>query len=340
VRHQRQTQQVAAAVSRGVSFLHVAQLPHGEFATRVAPHANMLDEEWFPSPFGTTLILSCLRRVADPRVEWLTSRALDFLERERESPAVWRFASSDSERHQLYPPDLDDTCCAAFVLHWFNRPFPPNEDVIGANATPEGRFYTWLAPRGGRPMTSPPNGEALLWLIVFGQWSDIDAVVNANVLLYLGENRRSEGALRFLLEVIETQAEDTCSSFYPSRLPFYYMVSRAYVESAPSLGLVADLVIARVLALQQADNSFGTALETALAANVLCNFGRARASSAALDGCIDSILAAQQPDGAWPSAALFVDPTQYYGSAELTTAFCLEALVQYAGAHTTGAAPC
>lgn len=331
MRHQLDTPRLAAAVTRGVTFLHGAQLPHGEFATRVSPNANMLDEAWFPSPFGTTLVLYCLRHIADPRVESLTHKALDFLERERESPAIWRFASTDSELRQLYPPDLDDTCCASDVLRRFNRAFPPNEDIIVANATPEGRFYTWLAPRGGCPMASPPNGEALLWLIVFGQWSDVDAVVNANVLLYLGENRRSAGALQYLLEIIRRPEEETCSNFYPGRLTFYYMVSRAYVQSAPSLSCIADTVIARVMALQQIDNSFGPALETALAANVLCNFDSGRPSAAgALDRCIDSLLESQQPDGSWSSAVLFVDPSQYYGSAELTTAFCLEALARYA----------
>jgi hypothetical protein len=338
VLHQGETRQLAAAVTRGVTFLHRAQLPHGEFATRASPHANMLDEEWFPSPFGTALVLYCLRHVVDSRVASLTPAALDFLEREREAPAVWRFASTQSGLRQLYPPDLDDTCCAAYVLRRFNRTFPPNEDVILTNATPDGRFYTWIAPRGERPTTTPPNGEALLWLVIFGQWSNVDAVVNANVLLYLGENRRTEGALQFLLETILEQKDDIRSDFYTGRLTFYYMVSRASVESAPSLGRVADVVIARLIALQQAGNSFGNALETALAGNALCNFDRGRESApvaAALDRCIDSILAAQQPDGGWPSAALFVDPTQYYGSAELTTAFCLEALAQYAG-HVPG----
>jgi hypothetical protein len=48
-----------------------------------------------------------------------------------------------------------------------------------------------------------------------------------------------------------------------------------------------------------------------------------------LDPAITKITESQEPDGSWPPNAVFQEGTGYYGSRDLTTAWCLETLYRY-----------
>jgi hypothetical protein len=49
-----------------------------------------------------------------------------------------------------------------------------------------------------------------------------------------------------------------------------------------------------------------------------------------MDSLTDAIIQTQSPDGSWDPVAFFKQPSPevYYGSRELTTALCLEALAK------------
>jgi hypothetical protein len=105
----------------------------------------------------------------------------------------------------------------------------------------------------------------------------------------------------------------------------YYMVSRAAAISAPSLRTLRDTIVPRIVG----NGAFESPLQAALASATVLNLGE---DPRLLDRRITLLLASQQADGSWPAEALFADPANAYGSAELTTALCLEALAKYASA--------
>ena len=111
----------------------------------------------------------------------------------------------------------------------------------------------------------------------------------------------------------------------------WYFFSRALARSEPE---AADIIERRIAGMAP-----GNVLDAALAANSLLNIGRRPPNT-----LIDLLLASQLPSGAWPRAALyhggrarlrtgsFAPPhpdTPRWGSDELTTAFCIEALVPH-----------
>jgi len=172
------------------------------------------------------------------------------------------------------------------------------------------------------------GAETLLAILLSGTMNDVDCAVNANVLLYLGQGEETRGAVEYLIGVVLDDREKECSHFYPDPPALYYMLSRACFNGVSALAPTRRPVLDKLLPLQESDGSFGNALRTALAACTLLNFDqRATAPSQA----VEHLLAAQQEDGSWPRISFFVDSASYYGSEDLTTALCVEALSRYAG---------
>jgi hypothetical protein len=103
-------------------------------------------------------------------------------------------------------------------------------------------------------------------------------------------------------------------------------LSRAYRSGVPAFGVLASIVTDRVTGRQRADGSFGNELSTALAICALLNFG---STSGAIHRGARFLLGAQADDGSWPCQSMFLGAGRYYGSKELTTAICVEALAKY-----------
>ena len=322
--------QLEHSISKAIDFLYHSQLPHGEFKTYASPDQEMGEESCFDSsPFVTSFVVHSIGFVGGPHVQEMTAKALDFLLEEMEGPGLWRYWSSRNQRHGLLPPDLDDTCCISFILKRNHRRLPSNRDIILANRNNEGVFYTWLVPRSTSPSRlADDNGyvvnrEAYLLVALSGGMNDIDCVVNANALLYLGDNEDTRGAIDYLVDIVLNEKEDGCSDFYPDRLSLYYMLSRAYCNGILSLESVRVPVTDRVVQTQDRDGSFGNELLAALAVCTLLNFDN---WTSAMYRAVDHILQAQREDGSWSRIPMFLGPAPYYGSEDLTTALCVEAL--------------
>lgn len=326
------SKRLEGSVALAIEFLCRCQLPHGEFKTYASSDPEMGDALCFDSsPFATSFVVHALGFAGGPLVEGMTEKALGFLQAEMEGPGLWRYWSSRNRQHKLLPPDLDDTCCVSFVLKRHDRPLPPNRAILLANRNREGVFHTWLVPRSSSPSGQEAcdgyavNREALLFVYASGVVDDVDPVANANALLYLGDGDDTEGAVGYLVGLILQGKEDGCSAFYPDRLSLYYMVSRAYSHGVGSLACTGTPVTERILDMQLDDGSFGSPLSTALAVCTLLNYGTGRA---AVHEAAEYLLGAQRGDGAWPRAPMFLGPAPYYGSEELTTALCVEALAK------------
>jgi hypothetical protein len=326
---------IEQVISKALDFLVRSQLPYGEFKTYASSDPQMERECRFDSSlFATSLVLYALSFVDDHRVQAMTARALDFLVAEMEGPGLWRYWSSRNPRYRQLPPDLDDICCISHILEKQGRPLPANREILLANRNEAGAFYTWLAPR----TTVPPEmtqaisrlvgAETLLAILLSGTMNDVDCAVNANVLLYLGQGEEARGAVEYLIGVVLDDREQECNHFYPDPLAFYYMLSRAYFNGISALAPTLRPVLDKLLPQQESDGSFGDMLRTALAACTLLNFDQ---RATALCRAVEQLLAAQRKDGSWPRLALFLGLAPYYGSEELTTALCVEALSRYAG---------
>lgn len=332
---------VASALTRALAFLQGQQLPHGEFPAYVArDEALSLERRPDSTPFVTAYVLYALGFVEAPQVREMIDKGLDFLAGEMQAPGVWRYWSKHHEHHRHTPPDLDDTCCCAFVLRHFGRPVPDLTALLRANRDPAGRFYTWLVPRLQPTLYLPywrvtlREGLRLPVLLAFWRLTeaapgDVDGVVNANVLLYLGACPEAEAVARYLQEALEAGQEASCDKWHRNAFSFYYAVSRACFNGVTALARLCDAMVRRITQQQAADGAFGNPSETAMGAAALLNFGD---RGAVLDRAVQHLLHAQQADGSWPAHALYYGgPKRYYGwgSEALTTALCVEVLVRY-----------
>jgi hypothetical protein len=321
------------AITRGITFLHRSQLPYGEFKTYASSDRAMeTDCRYDSSPFATSLVLYAIGFLRHPKVQEMTERGLDFLLSEMEGPGLWRFWSSRNPQHESLQPDLDDICCVSHILKRNGRAFPSNASIVLASKNDEGLFYTYVAPRPNTPpelrqeMGRLVSAESLFRLLAAETLHEVDCVVNANALLYLGENEHTRAAVEYLIDIVRCNKEADCSKYYPDPPAFYYMLSRAYFAGVTSLGQCREAVLKRIIAARDSQGTSDTALAAALTACALVNFGH---WAFPLPETIATIQQAQRQDGSWPKSPLYIGPAPYYGSEELTTALCVEALARY-----------
>ncbi len=331
-----------AGIGRGLEFLRRNQLPSGEFKVYMSPDLNLERDCVFDSsPFATALIAYALGFADAAAAGDILDKALRFLLSEMEGPGLWRYWTKRHQSHTTIPPDLDDTACASFVLRRHGIPFPPNLKLILANRTRGGLFYTWVTARW--PLPPLPS----YWRVVLSQWRrplkvyyffklleptrrDVDGVVNANVLFYVGEGRETGPVIDYLIDVLRRGEEDRCDGWYANRFMFYYAVSRNFHAGVEAFGEVRDESVERIVGAAEADGSIGGGvLNTALAACALLYW---RSSPPELERAVRFLLDEQSDDGSWPRASLYYSgPKKLYGwgSEELVTGFCLEALLHY-----------
>ena len=332
------------AIDAALAYLNREQLPNGEFPAIVARDVTLQQERRIDhTPFVTAYAAYSLSHVRGERAAAMLERALDFLEREMEAPGVWRYWSTDHPHHRHTPPDADDTCCAAFVLRRNARAVPDLTHLLLANRDGNGLFYTWFVPR------LQPTAYLRYWHVTLREIlrlpyllgfyrlteanaDDVDGVVNANVLLYLGAHPATAPVARYLQRELEARREAECDKWHLNAFAFYYAVTRALHHGTTALEPLSSLIVARITARQKSDGSFGNASETALGAAALVNLN---AHGPVLSAAIERLLAWQRSDGSWEAHALyFGGPKRYYGwgSESLTTALCLEVLARTSGA--------
>lgn len=335
---------IETAIDRGVNFLTNAQREDGEFTTLLSDDPQLRDGQWDSSPFVTSLIchsLSFCPETARPSLE----KGLDFLESQMEDRGVWRYYSRKQFKHARIPPDLDDTCCASFVLKKNGRTIPDNIGTILANRDSEGRFGTWLVPGETTPPEfceylarlekeaedrTPPTPVEFQKPGRFELPKDpapvdeIDPVVNANVVLYLGHREETASAIDYLNGLFETGGEPARGHYYAEPVSLCYMIARAETSGAAGFEPSSKMRTAYVESLlQSADTSV---LRDAMG---VCSLLRTSPESPAIGLAIERIRQSQNEDGSWDRETFYRGLHECWGSDELTTAFCLEALARY-----------
>jgi hypothetical protein len=156
---------------------------------------------------------------------------------------------------------------------------------------------------------------------------DVDPVVAANAILYLGESNDVLPAITWLINEVRADRSDF-SLYYKNPFALYYMVSRAYRHSSPTLIQTREHILAKIISLAGMGwEPSHAALTIGLATCTLLTFDP---ESPLVAPAIDAILKLQQLDGSWPISPFYSAQTVlYWGSSELSTAFCLEALARY-----------
>ncbi|HEV3001352.1 MAG TPA: hypothetical protein VGW75_11485 [Solirubrobacteraceae bacterium] len=331
----------ATASARGLAFLAERQLPSGGFSLRygfdVADGPTEPDDH---TVFGTALIAHSLGFCRDGAVRPVLARAVEHLRAHMEPGGVWRHWTPSAPQYHVVAPDVDDTAYVSGVLRDNGVAVPDNRAVLLANRDRRGLFYTWFIARW------PPPRSARLWAIAARRarhplegrklWtttpafpSDVDGIVNANVLAYLGEGPHAAPVVARLTEVFRAGEEGRCDSWYRGPFTFYYAVTRTRLRGFDP---IADELCARIRAAAAPDGRIGDGpLDTALAACALCNLG---AEPELRERACDWLARVQAPDGSWPAAAFYYagpredPPLPRWGSPELTTGFCLEALAR------------
>ncbi|RPD44435.1 hypothetical protein [Paracnuella aquatica] len=337
---------IETAIQRGLDYLEQHQFPHGEFVCYMGGdealqgwtlHVNML--------FPTTLICDALLQLPQtPQVAKMLQQAGWFLRAHMGPGGTWHHYTWMAAHHEVLPYDVDDSSCVSSVLQrlGIDHPHQSLRRLLLGNRNSKGLFYTWFAFRWRwntnktywrlalREFLAPVKG-LIFWKKMECSRNDVDAVVNANVLTYLGEGPETEPVVAWIKTIIENGEEARCDKYYCNPLSVHYFFARSYAAGVQGLELVRQKAMSRVLAHAQPDGSFGaSALETALAVCALVNWGY---DGAELAAACSYLLLRQQSNGCWPRWCLYYGgpaKRSTFGSEELTTAICLQALSQHA----------
>jgi hypothetical protein len=158
----------------------------------------------------------------------------------------------------------------------------------------------------------------------------VDAIVNNNLLLYFGVVKETQPIIDNLVRVILEGKELECDKWYLDPISIYYFISKNLEKGIPQLEPVKIPIKERILAGLTPEGSYGgNSLETAFAICALLSMGFYREIPKA---SIQYLLEKQKTTGAWERRLfMYGGPKRImgWGSEELTTSICLEAISRY-----------
>jgi hypothetical protein len=208
---------------------------------------------------------------------------------------------------------------------------PGNRRLLLANRDPRGLFFSWISVRARwvpnaawwtislKHLLLHPFPSIAFYYVTPSERDDVDAVVNSNTLFYLGRSPDTEPVVSLLTRVLAEERETSCDKWYDSPFVVWYFFSRVLRSSGEDAGA---LILRRL-----ASTAPETPLHHALAICVQLDW-----NERPHDDAIRALLDAQLPSGGWPLAPFYKGGRVRWGSEELTTGFCLEALSRWLGA--------
>jgi hypothetical protein len=325
-----------ASIARAVAYLTSAQLESGAFVSYVGGSMKLdgtCEED--PSIFPVALIAQALS--CQPDATEICRRGASFLWKERQRFDVWSHWPRAHRLSSRLAPDVDDTAAASQVVTRHLGIRPRNLSLVLENRDERGLYYTWFAPRLPRSVAYAAIAARQLLhpaMLYFTfrycapRPSDVDAVVNANVLFHLGLRKETEPIVRWLETLLESGEECEADKFYDRPHVIWYFFSRALREARRE---GTDLFLQRLRAHPPV-----TTLEQILSVSTFIDSGQQPPSE-----LITAILSGQHSDGSWRREGLYhggrvssadgrlrprsVD-VRWWGSEALTTAFAVEAL--------------
>lgn len=329
-------------IDKGIQFLADHQFHHGEFCTYMGAGEDL--KEWCipdSSNFSTALIGTSLLTLRNNKlVKSILQKSAEFLKYQMLRGGTWGYYSKLHKGFSLCPADADDTSYISFFLKEMGFEIPNNIPLLLANRNRKGLFYTWFTLRFNLSTNITywklllrelkyPLKNLVLWTRNVWSKSDIDAGINANVLFYIGLTDATASIIPFLLNIIKENKEAHCDKWYPNPFMIYLFISRSYHKGIKELEPARRSIVERIVASSQTDGKLGNdPADTALAINTLLNFN---CLVPELNAAIAYLINTQGSNGCWQRKALcWVESSKIgFGSEELTTGFCIEALARY-----------
>lgn len=218
----------------------------------------------------------------------------------------WNYWERDSSS-RAYPDDLDDSACAIASI------LGVNPELVDADAQA-------TIAKNLIQCETKPGGPYVTWLVRSAdtRWQDVDPAVNANIGYMLSRLGVQTPAMQ---EYIETCLKNRTlqSPYYVGGVPTLYFIARWYKGSALPL-------LRSYITIELSKSGLST-LQRAMLITAGLNAG---CRSELLQRHVEHLVQ-EQHDDHWASAPLYYEPPEggkqrYAGSAELTTAFAVEAL--------------
>jgi len=258
------------------------------------------------SVFISTFILYSLNFVkSNSKAQAIVKKGKDFVQSKMEAGDLWRFWGNRIDY------DLDDTSCSSFILELSDKSLL-NKDKIYSNRDQKGLFKTWIRESGK---------------------NDVDGVVNANVLLYLGENRKTIPACSALVDAVIENNEFSLNYYYPDIAFFYYTLSRAYFEKQMKcIEKGIPVIVTKVENMLNESISDNDVMRTAVLLNTLLNF---RKYSNLMDVSAKKLLETNLHEISLAKKPFFVageppdEPSFFYFSNETVIASLIEFFKRY-----------
>lgn len=302
-----------SAIKGGLEFIAKVQRGDGGF-WEYRWDGGKLSQK-YRTTFATSLIMLALKDVVGS--DSIKDKSARFLLLQKSPAWSWNYwaRSSQMAKQQPYPEDLDDTFLALSAL-WFHDQTLLTPEVMAdiahllfaTEVTPGGPYRTWLVD---------DTADAI--------WQDVDLVVNANIGYFLRLQGVELSELKGFLEqaILKNELQ---SPYYPSLQPAMYFLARAYKGKAQ--GTLRQHILA------QQDELLGqNPHQTALTITALLQLGY---PATKLKEAINYLKKTQASDGSWQVGPMCIGPHSYPScSPGLTTALCIEALVQYSQAIQT-----
>lgn len=330
----------ASSIDRALDWLISAQMTTGELPSYSRPLGDGSEgEDWTLDSllFITALAAAACNEVDDPRATAVVDRAVDFLRSEREPASLWRYWSSGHERHDDTPPDVDDTACCSMAVRCRGDATDDNVKILLANRDPAGRFYTWIIPHGQSAgprhlwvvrrefSRSTRLRRALLWRDSEATPDDVDAVVNANVIRYLGPDHAPREAVDWVLDIVRSGKEATSDSWHRNSTTMYASVADGFRAGIAEFGQLGPVVVERITNWISSVAS-PAPLDVAQALLAVQGFDGPAALQHRL---AERLLGSQRADGSWVRSVFYYGgPAEVFGwgSESLSTATALRAL--------------
>lgn len=334
---------VQNAIKIGVSYLKSHQYPYGEFCSYYAPDDAM--QEWcvpHSSIFPTALIVNSLLSLSDDKnVKEIFRKAVSFFQYQTMRGGAMNYFAKWNQFFSMCPADIDDTIFVADFLKSQGIEFVDPLPILLENRNKNGLFYTWFSFRFNTSTNKDywllllrefkhPIKSFLVWKNFEFSRYDVDAVVNTNVLYFLGRNNITKPIIDYLLKIVEENRESDCDKWYRNPFTFYYFYSRNVKKGITELNHGSSTIINRIINNVKPNGCIGSsALETALSTTALINLNF---TGPQIDNGIKFILDNQQKTGEWPRRIMYYSGPKKllgWGSEELTTGFCIETLALY-----------
>ena len=296
--------ELKAARDRGLAWLDATIGADGRWPSRLMGASGQVQEE-FP-PFAAATGYLMLESCGASRAQALRARTQRHIERICEYPGLWRYWNN-------LPPDLDDTsvCSIVSASHiWIFLGL--NIEAILRYRDRDGRFRTW--------MVSPEDIEA--------EWNEADAVVNANVIAYLGDRPQTRPAQRWIEELLRQGREAEALVYYSEPMDLYLAVARAARLAPPAFSNLRCLLIRRILDVVQPRRGGAAIMRLAQGVVALDTLGKVP-EPAVLTHAATRIVEEQHAEGMWPTGNVWRRGPKYpvtFRSVVLATASCIAAI--------------